>query len=502
MSALPPLDPARLAQAAESLDGPAWMRALRQQGVREFLAAGFPTRRDEDWKYTDTSAVAEHSSEWLERTGGFAASDGDAEAAQERAAAEVAREVYSGLDAHGLVFVNGRLDTSSLPDDLPQGVRIVPLADGGDDLLGRRGGAPDERRRENVAGGDPGRRSRHDPGHESERDAEPDRGDDGDDDSRAGAGTARARSANTRRMPAFSALNTALLTGGVVIAIDEATALERPLYLLFVSVPGEPAVASPRVRVELGEHARATVVEHYAGVSEAAVFTNVVTELALAEHARLEHYRLQEQPPEALHVTRTEARVAAGAELATHALDTGARLARNDLVVVLAGRDARVAMNGLYFAAGRQHIDNHTLVDHAGPGALSDEDYRGIIDERGRAVFNGKVIVREGAAGTDASQSNRNLLLSDRAEIDTKPELEIYADEVKCAHGATVGQLDETALFYLRSRGIDEASARKLLTFAFAREVLARTKVPALRRRMERAVLGELPRSAMLEELL
>jgi len=301
---------------------------------------------------------------------------------------------------------------------------------------------------------------------------------------------------------AMTALNGALLTDGLRLTLADTAVLDKPLYLVFVVTGEGTAVASPRILIEAGAHARATVVEHYAGEAQARRFTNVVTDIVQDEASRIEHYRLQQQPSRSFQVSRLHAALAARARLDCHSLDLGGGLVRHDTMVRLTDREAAVSLNGIYITGGDQHVDNHTRIDHEAPDTVSREDYRGVLRDRSRAVFNGKVMVHAGADGTDAAQSNRNLLLSDKAEVDTKPELEIYADDVKCSHGATVGQLDETALFYLRSRGIDTESARHLLIFAFLRELLARAEVPALARRMERMLVGGLPEFDELESLL
>jgi Fe-S cluster assembly protein SufD len=214
------------------------------------------------------------------------------------------------------------------------------------------------------------------------------------------------------------------------------------------------------------------------------------------------HYRIQDEAAAGFHIGGLFARVGKDARLESHNLHFGGALARVDLEVALAETGAEVDMNGLYCLGGRQHVDNHTRVDHLAAHTRSDEDYRGVLDGRARGVFNGKAIVHEDAQKIEAHQSNSNLLLSEQAEVDTKPELEIYADDVKCSHGATVGQLDTTALFYLRSRGIDESAARSLLTFAFAEEVVQRIGLKPVRQRLETAVAGALPDRSLIEDLL
>ncbi len=416
------------AAAAAAVAGPAWLADRRGAGIGHFAAAGFPTRRDEDWKYTDLKLVARRS---------FAAG----------AALALAVPEIDGLDCPAVVFVNGRLvETRGLPD----GAAVLPLARA-------------------LAAGHPA------------------------------CEALLGRVADPRRHR-FAALATALFADGVLLDLPAGVALEAPLRLVFLAAgETEPVLACPRVLVRAGAGSRATIIEHYAGGGGEAL-SLAVTELAMGPGAQLEYYRIQDESGEAFHLGVLAARLERDASLVSHSLSVGARIARLDLDVQLAGPGARVEMNGLYVVRDRQHADSHTRVDHAAPRTTSDELYRGVLAGKSRAVFNGKAIVHPGAAGTDARQANANLLLSPEAEVDTKPELEIYADDVKCAHGATTGQLDTAALFYLRSRGIDEETAKILLTFAFADTVLARMPLAALRRHAEQLVVGRLPEADRIRE--
>ncbi|MES1195640.1 MAG: Fe-S cluster assembly protein SufD, partial [Steroidobacter sp.] len=240
--------------------------------------------------------------------------------------------------------------------------------------------------------------------------------------------------------------------------------------------------------IKLGRHSRLTLIESYRSANESSHFNNVVTNIALGENAQLEHCRLQDENRASFHVSNINATVGKHARYINHHFNIGGSLGRLDLNVQLQGADAYAELNGLQFAVGNQVLDTHSRVEHCVAHARSSETYHGIADERGQVVFNGKVMVHKHAIGTDAQQSSRNLLLSPKAEIDTKPELEIYADDVKCAHGATVGQLDSTALFYLRSRGIGEQDARALLTLAFADVVINKVPLDSLRKELTRQV--------------
>jgi Fe-S cluster assembly protein SufD len=258
----------------------------------------------------------------------------------------------------------------------------------------------------------------------------------------------------------------------------------------------------PRVVIDLGPDSTLQVVQHFIGTAECSGWTNVVTQISQAPRSELTLYRLQEQGPAHLHTELLTAELAEDAKIKLGYVDLGGKLVRNDVHVDLAKPGASCELFGVFIAAEGQHIDNHLRIDHSAPRTVSQEAFKGIIGDRGHGVFNGKVVVHRNAQKIDATQSSDNLLLSDRGEIDTKPELEIYADDVKCSHGATVGQLDEDQLFYLRSRGVDAETARGLLTFAFANDILKRIDMPELRERLARKVLNYLPGRQRWDELL
>ncbi|MBB1485175.1 Fe-S cluster assembly protein SufD [Oceanospirillum sp. D5] len=301
----------------------------------------------------------------------------------------------------------------------------------------------------------------------------------------------------------FTALNLASWQDGVLIDLANNAVLEQPVYLQFVSTAQDNAVLiQPRILIKAGVHAQATVIEHYSGAEEAASFSNVVTEVDLADGARITHYKLQQESTKQYHVASLHVQQQRDSRFTSHNICLGGKLARQDIQVELNAEGAEVYLDGLYLGNGRQHLDNHTLVNHNAPHTNSNEDYKGILNDRSRGVFNGSAVVHRNAQKIEAHQSNANLLLSDKAEIDTKPELEIYADDVKCSHGSTTGQLDESALFALRSRGIDEAMARGLLTLAFANEVIDRIEIPEVHDQIEEAVAGRLPEKFNLKGLV
>jgi Fe-S cluster assembly protein SufD len=273
--------------------------------------------------------------------------------------------------------------------------------------------------------------------------------------------------------------------------------LEEPIHLLFIATgDGVPSIVHPRVLVVLEEAAQATVVESYVGRGRGVYFTNAVSEVVLAEGAVADVYKLQRESVQAFHVAALGASQAKSSTFVSHVITLGGAIARNEVASTLGGEGADCTMNGLYEATGRQLVDNHTTIDHAKPHGTSRQLYKGILDGHAHGVFNGKVIVRPDAQKTDAVQSNKNLVLSDDATIDTKPELQIFANDVKCKHGATIGQLDHDVLFYLRSRGIGEAEARRLLVHAFSSEILDNVKLERVRAQLGGCLLTMAPEGA------
>lgn len=288
------------------------------------------------------------------------------------------------------------------------------------------------------------------------------------------------------------ALNTAFLADGLAIRITENATIDMPVHVVFAS-DGEPSASQPRLSIDAGKNTDALVIEHHVSTGES--LTNAVTGIDCAEHARLFYIRLQNDSDQSMHVANQVARVAANAHLDSISIDFGSQLARNDLTVDLHGERAHANLYGLFMSNANRHVDNHLRVDHRALNTTSVENYRGILCDTARGVFNGKIIVHSGADGTDARMNNRNLLMHKRAEINTKPELEIYTDDVKCAHGSTTGQLDTNSMFYLRARGIPEKVARAMLVTAFAQQIIdhVRTKTPLLAAYLGNQVSAQLP---------
>jgi len=300
---------------------------------------------------------------------------------------------------------------------------------------------------------------------------------------------------------ALTALNTAFIEDGAFVHLPAGASLEAPIHLLYLSTaPDKPGLSQPRNLIVAGANSQATVIETYAGLGDDVYLTNAVTEVVLGENARLDHYKLQEESARSFHIAATQVHHGRDSRFTSHSVALGAALARNELRALLAAEGSECTLNGLYMATGKQHLDNRTLVDHKSPRCTSRELYKGVLDGHSRGVFSGRVLVRQDAQKTDASQTNKNLLLSDDAVVDTKPQLEIFADDVKCAHGAAVGQLDENALFYLRTRGIGQEAARSLLTYAFASEMVNLVPLGPLRARVRDLVTAKLPAFEGLKE--
>jgi Fe-S cluster assembly protein SufD len=412
---------------------PDWLRALRRSAIERFAELGFPTPRDEDWKYTSLAPL-----------GGCAfrpVLDGAPPEPGLAALAPVALD-----ETTRVVFVDGRYSARlSVTRPLPGGTRLLSLAeavttdaDRVQEHLGRHA--------------DPGRSG-------------------------------------------FTALNGALARDGLFLYVPPGVRVAEPIHVVQVGrAAGGPTLAQPRHLIVLDRDAGATVIESYVGLGDDAYLTNAVIEIVAGAGSALDHYKIQEESPRAFHLATHRVTQARGSRVALCSVALGARLARNDLHVVLDAEGSECALSGLYVIAAEQHVDHHTVVDHARPRCTSRQLYKGVLDGRSRAVFSGRIIVRPGAQKTDAHQTNKNLLLSDGVEVDSKPQLEIFADDVRCTHGAADGQLAEDALFYLRSRGIGDAAARTLLTYGFASEVLARVGPAPLRARLDALVLARLRR--------
>ena len=417
---------------------PAWLRKRREVAFERFSRTGFPTPRHEEYKYTNLAPIAR---------GGFqlAPSNGAT------VAVEVVEKLGLGLSGPRLVFVDGqfRAELSRL-GALPGGVRVESLAA--------------------VAVSDPSLVEEHLTRHA-----------DVDDH-------------------ALTALNTAFFQDGAFVRIPDRTVVSEPIHLLFLSTAAEPnRVTHPRLLIEAGNHSEASIIESYYGLGSNVYWTNSVVEVLAGENSHIELYKIQHEELQAFHTGLIELIAGRNTTIATHSLSFGGALVRNDINVLLNDEGSHCDLNGLYAVNGSQHVDHHTLIDHAKPHCTSHQLYKGVLDGRSSGVFNGKIIVRADAQKTDAIQNNKNLLLSREAEVNTKPQLEIDANDVRCTHGATIGQLDKESMFYLRSRGINRKEARNLLTYAFAADILERIKIEPIRDHFEAQLMNWLTRVPEIE---
>ncbi len=401
---------------------PPWVRALRHSGNAHFEEVGFPDTSHEEWRFTNVGPIS--------RLNAHAPRAEDLIAATPES---ISPYLFKSLASTTLVFVNGVLDLAlSCLTGLTKGVEVVDL--------------PTAIRQELPwVAAHLGRYARVDEN-------------------------------------AFVALNGSMIENGVAIRIPANVKVEAPVFILFLSTSqADGATVHSRILIVAGHHSEARVVESHAGLADSAYFSNSVAELVLEEGAKLEHCRLQFERTTAFHVATVQAHQARSSNLTTHSISLGARLARINVTPVLDAEGCECTMNGLYVAEGDQLVDHHTTIHHAKPNCNSHEFYHGILDGKAQGVFNGKIFVRPDAQRTDAKQTNRNLLLSDEATINTKPQLEIFADDVKCTHGATVGQLQDEAIFYLRARGIGLEAARRMLVHAFASSILNRITIDEVR---------------------
>ena len=420
-----------------STDEPAWLQSLRETSFDQFERAGFPNIKEEEWKYTNVTPIAKANfAPVLVRNGTALAKDDG-----------LASFIYEEARQSRLVFVNGMLQQelsslAALPDDVVAMDLRAALASSQYEAIVRQ----------HLE-------------HHAEKNG-------------------------------FAALNTALFTSGLFLKIPRGISIDAPIHLLFIGEGLDeiaPPAAFPRVLIVAEENSAATIIESYVSPKERSVYlTNAIVDLSLEDGARLQHCKIQRESMGAFHVATTRAELGANSSYHTTTINFGAAISRHDIDVQMDHEGAECAVDGLYMVDGSQHTDTHSVIDHRQPHCTSHQLYKGILDGKSRAVFNGKVFVRHGAQQTDAHQTNKNLLLSTDARVDTKPQLEIFADDVKCTHGAAVGQIDEEERFYLESRGINPTLARNMLTYGFAEEVIEKIGVESIRRELDEAVLNRL----------
>ncbi len=416
---------------------PGWLRAIRSQGIERFGRVGFPSTRDERWRFTDVARLSETP---------FTLANG--EPTTKLSHSDLERHLIDSGAPYRLVFVNGQYaEELSRVAGVPSGV-----------VMGTLAGAVEEE--VEVA-------QRH-----------------------------LARYARPGDNP-FTALSSAFIADGAFVYIPKGIVLEDHLEVVFLAVPEcARAVAHPRNLVVVGDDAAVTIVESYIGLSDDVYWTNAVTEAVVGENARLETYRIQWESDQAYHTATTHSHQKGDSVYSLTTIALGSTLSRHDINAVLDGVGAECSLYGLSQLRGRQHVDHHTTIEHAQPHCHSWEYFNGIYDDRSRGVFTGRIIVRPGAQLTDSKQTNNNLLLSEQARADSQPQLEIYADDVKCTHGATLGPIDDRALFYLQSRGLDVEAARSLLTYGFGVEILNHIGIAQLRDRLDKALRTRLAEGA------
>jgi Fe-S cluster assembly protein SufD len=412
----------------------AWLLPIRKAAMARFSELGLPTTADEEWIYTNVAPLAE-----IDFTPAGAVSV---------SRAEVAR--YDFGEGFLAVFVNGRFSAEhSRLAGLPRGVRVAPLSD----AMTTDG----ELLRAHL--------SRH----------------------------ARFES------HAFAALNTAMMTDGIFVHAAKGVVVEAPIHVLHLTVAGSRAVSvHPRTLVVADASAQVTVVETFAGAGEGVYLCNPVCEIVGGENANVDHYKITREAPGAYHVATVQLHLLRSSVIASHAVTLGGGLVRNNISTILAGEGADCHLYGMYMVDTGEHVDNHLMVDHASPHCDSREFFKGVLNGKGRGIFSGRIIVRKDAQKTDAKQTNMSLLLSDDAQVESKPQLEILADDVKCTHGATIGQLSDEAMFYLRSRGLSAETAKSMLVYAFAREGIENLRVEPLREQLDAILFARLPEGQLL----
>ena len=421
---------------AELEQNGAALMPLRKAGLARFSESGYPTLRDENWRFTNVKPLAELPFRPVLLASGQASGQ-----------KQLGDVTFGQLDADRLVFVDGHFNAGlSQIDDQPSGVTVTHLASG-------------------LAG------LEHELGALSG----------GDDDP-------------------FVALNDAFFTDGALIQIGDGQRLAKPVHLLFVATAGgDEEAAHIRNWIVTGANSQGTIIESHLSLGQAASVTNVVTESRIGDGADIEHIKFQDQSNRAFHLASLHSELGRDAQYAFHSIALGARLSRNNLRMRLAQPGIECVLNGLYMLRGQQLADHHMIVEHAAPHCDSHEYFNGILDDQSRGVFHGRILVQPGAQKTDAKQTNKNLLLSDDATANTKPQLEIYADDVKCTHGATIGEMDDDAIFYLRARGLDTPTARRMLLHGYAGEIVERVRHDAVREELDALVWNRLDAEHQLD---
>jgi Fe-S cluster assembly protein SufD len=435
-------------QNLQNANQPDWLKSLREKAFAYFTENGFPTVENEDWKYTNVAPMAKENFllEELSETTAKELNAENLEIGTENnsvsADSQHSEFVFDESRRSVLIFKNGVFDKNASNLDALQDAGVLSFAEAASDekfgaiLCAKLGSLVDAEKN------------------------------------------------------GFTALNTAFINEGAFLFIPKNVVIEAPIQLLFTT--GEGKTSFPRVLIVAESFSEATIIETFVRSEDVKYLTNAVTEISVADEARIKHYRVQRESHQAFHVSTTAAEVGRSSVYDTTAINLGARLSRHDVSLKFNAEGGEAFVDGLYFLGGEQHHDTHSIIAHNVPNCTSHQTYKGILNDKSRGVFNGKVFVAVGASGTDGYQSNKNLLLSNDARVDTKPQLEIFNDDVKCSHGATVGQLEEEELFYLLSRGLNENLARNLLTYGFAEEIINKIEIESIKKALDEAVLNRL----------
>lgn len=436
----PGLTPVAYYQRLRPQGGPKWLKSLRDEAMTQFAQMGFPARDQEAWRFLNVSPITQCR---------FATSNQDQSSAT---SSDVQASSFRGL-ACQFVFVNGRYDPALSSPALPDGARIINLPEATDsdaDLI--------QTHLAQYAG------------HES---------------------------------APFTALNTAMFDHGLFVYVPKGVVVSTPIHVLNIAAPSnKPVMTSPRLLVVAEQDSEVAVIEDYVALASGVYFTNAVTEFVVGPNATGTHYTIQRESKKAFNISTLQVHQGRNSNFTSHALMLGSAIARNNVNPVLAGPGCTSLLNGLYVLDGEQTIDNHMLVNHASAHCNSRQHYKGVLAGRSRGSFRGRIVVSPGAQKTDAKQGNQNLLLSGDATVNSDPQLEIYADDVKCTHGSTIGQIDENAIFYLRTRGIDRQVARAMMVYAFARESLERMSLAPIRDHFTASLLDRLPYGGVLKGVI
>ena len=426
-------------RASDASGQPQWLSTLRNAGISAFGELGFPTLRDEDWRFTNVAPIA-----------ALPFRPSRAVAANGAESAVLSRAAFAGLSGCRLIFVNGFFAAGlSRIQNVPKGAKVDSLSaalvrEGAliEKYLGKYAGTSDN---------------------------------------------------------AFAALNQAFFTDGMFVFVPDGVEISEPIQVIYISSANQTGETfQPRNLIIMGANSKATIVESYLSAGDAVSFTNAVTEMVVGENAVVEHVKLQDETANAFHMATIAGEFGRASNVNVHSFALGSKLSRNNIRAKLAGEGLECVLNGLYLTRNDQLADHHMIVEHAQPHCASHEYFNGILDDKSKGVFHGRIYVHPEAQKTDAKQTNKNLLLSDDATADTKPQLEIYADDVKCTHGATVGQLNSESIFYLRARGIPEATARRMLIHAFAGEIVERVRCAPVREELDKLVWNRLESSRNL----